>query len=91
MFSSFSLYLTIVGKGPFPAVIDMFGGVGNLVEIRAALLASRGFLTLALGYLAYKDLPSTLDWLTSVKIIHYFKVCSNRNFTVVEILILRLS
>ncbi|KAK3101148.1 hypothetical protein FSP39_001301 [Pinctada imbricata] len=45
------------GTGPFPAIIDMFGGIGGLVETRAALFASRGFLTLALAYFNYKDLP----------------------------------
>ena len=45
------------GPGPHPAVIDMFGGIGGLLETRAALLASRGFLTLALAYFNYKDLP----------------------------------
>ena len=44
------------------------------MEIRAALLASRGFLTLALPYFAYKDLPSSTDWLYTVKILDYFKV-----------------
>ncbi|KAL8203002.1 UNVERIFIED_CONTAM: hypothetical protein K2H54_035127 [Gekko kuhli] len=48
------------GNGPFPGVIDIFGGVGGLVEFRASLLASRGFATLALAYFAYEDLPSVL-------------------------------
>ncbi|XP_015261700.1 PREDICTED: acyl-coenzyme A amino acid N-acyltransferase 2-like [Gekko japonicus] len=47
-------------NGPFPGVIDLFGGVGGLVEFRASLLASRGFATLALAYFAYEDLPSFL-------------------------------
>ncbi|XP_007907331.1 acyl-coenzyme A thioesterase 4-like isoform X2 [Callorhinchus milii] len=45
------------GPGPFPAVLDMWGGGGGLVEYRASLLASRGFVTLALVYMAHKDLP----------------------------------
>ncbi|XP_063816413.1 acyl-coenzyme A amino acid N-acyltransferase 1-like [Pseudophryne corroboree] len=49
------------GEGPFPGVIDMFGGSGGLVEFRSSLLASRGFASLALAYLAYDDLPKTLD------------------------------
>ena len=69
---NFDVFLT--GKAPFPAVVDMFGSVGGLVEIRAALLASRGFLTLALPYFSYKDLPSSTDWLYTVKILDYFKV-----------------
>nr|XP_056704822.1 bile acid-CoA:amino acid N-acyltransferase [Euleptes europaea] len=48
------------GNGPFPGVIDIFGGIGGLVEFRASLLASHGFATLALAYFAYEDLPSAL-------------------------------
>ncbi|XP_053143962.1 bile acid-CoA:amino acid N-acyltransferase [Hemicordylus capensis] len=48
------------GQGPFPAVIDLFGGVGGLIEFRASLLACRGFVALALAYFAYEDLPSFL-------------------------------
>ncbi|XP_056661273.1 bile acid-CoA:amino acid N-acyltransferase [Monodelphis domestica] len=49
------------GDGPFPGVIDLFGGIGGLVEFRASLLASHGFATLALAYFAYDDLPKNLD------------------------------
>ncbi|XP_060093119.1 bile acid-CoA:amino acid N-acyltransferase [Heteronotia binoei] len=48
------------GQGPFPGVIDIFGGVGGLTEFRASLLASRGFATLALAYFGYEDLPCCL-------------------------------
>ncbi|XP_054828015.1 acyl-coenzyme A amino acid N-acyltransferase 1-like [Eublepharis macularius] len=48
------------GPGPFPGVIDMFGGGGGLIEFRAGLLASKGFAVLALAYFAYEDLPRTL-------------------------------
>ncbi|XP_078528029.1 acyl-coenzyme A amino acid N-acyltransferase 1-like isoform X2 [Lissotriton helveticus] len=48
------------GTGPFPGVIDMFGGEGGLTEFRSGLFASRGFATLALAYFAYDDLPDTL-------------------------------
>ena len=37
--------------GPYPGVVDMFGGIGGTVEHRAALLAARGFATLALEYI----------------------------------------
>ena len=47
----------LVGTGPFPGVIDMFGTAGGLVEFRAALLASRGFITYALPYFNFEDLP----------------------------------
>ncbi|KAL4593243.1 acyl-coenzyme A thioesterase 5-like, partial [Arapaima gigas] len=40
------------GPGPFPAVLDMWGGGGGLVEYRAALLASHGFVTFSLQYLS---------------------------------------
>nr|XP_023694720.1 acyl-coenzyme A thioesterase 4-like isoform X1 [Paramormyrops kingsleyae] len=39
------------GPGPFAGVLDMWGGGGGLVEYRAALLASHGFVTMALEYL----------------------------------------
>jgi len=39
----------------------MFGAVGGCTEYRAAALASRGFVTLALAYYNYEDLPSTYD------------------------------
>ncbi|XP_025911211.1 bile acid-CoA:amino acid N-acyltransferase [Apteryx rowi] len=48
------------GAGPFPGVIDMFGGAGGLIEFRAGLLASRGFAVLALAFFAYDDLPRAL-------------------------------
>ncbi|XP_029430758.1 bile acid-CoA:amino acid N-acyltransferase [Rhinatrema bivittatum] len=49
------------GKGPFPGVIDMFGGIGGLIEFRGGLLASHGFVALSLAYFAYDDLPKMLD------------------------------
>ncbi|XP_060684336.1 acyl-coenzyme A thioesterase 1-like [Hemiscyllium ocellatum] len=45
------------GDGPFPGVIDLYGSVGGMVEHRASLLANHGFLTLALGYFGFDDLP----------------------------------
>ncbi|KAM9753425.1 peroxisomal succinyl-coenzyme A thioesterase-like isoform 1-T1 [Menidia menidia] len=42
------------GPGPFPGVLDLWGGGGQLVEYRAALLASHGFASLALDYLTCK-------------------------------------
>ncbi|XP_071369067.1 acyl-coenzyme A thioesterase 1-like [Centroberyx affinis] len=40
------------GPGPFPGLLDLWGGGGGLVEYRSALLASRGFASLALDYLS---------------------------------------
>ncbi|XP_037995427.1 acyl-coenzyme A amino acid N-acyltransferase 2-like isoform X1 [Motacilla alba alba] len=51
------------GPGPFPGVIDLFGGAGGLIEFRAGLLASRGFAVLALAFFAYDDLPRALTQL----------------------------
>ncbi|XP_067681211.1 bile acid-CoA:amino acid N-acyltransferase-like [Haliotis asinina] len=55
-----SLFIPL-GEGPFPAILDMFGGTGGLFEFRAALLASRGFFTFALAYRSYDDLPHAFD------------------------------
>ena len=49
------------GPGPFPVIVDLFGTAGGLIETRAALLASRGFMTLALAYFAYDDLQDFLE------------------------------
>lgn len=50
------------GPGPFPGIIDMFGGVlPGCNEIRAALLASRGYATLALSYFGGEDQPVWSD------------------------------
>ncbi|ESO88692.1 hypothetical protein LOTGIDRAFT_125734 [Lottia gigantea] len=48
------------GNSTHPGIIDLYGSSGRLKETRAALLASRGFTTLALAYFQYLDLPSTL-------------------------------
>ncbi|XP_044048890.1 peroxisomal succinyl-coenzyme A thioesterase-like [Siniperca chuatsi] len=42
------------GSGPFPGLLDLWGGGGKLVEYRAALLASHGIASLALDYLTPK-------------------------------------
>lgn len=39
------------GPGPFPGILDLWGGTGKLVENRAALLASNGFASMALDYM----------------------------------------
>lgn len=39
------------GPGPFPGLLDLWGGGGQLVEYRAALLASHGFASMAIDYL----------------------------------------
>ncbi|XP_031601983.1 acyl-coenzyme A thioesterase 1-like [Oreochromis aureus] len=45
------------GNGPFPGIVDMYTFGGGLTEPRASLLASKGFVVLALAYLRYQDLP----------------------------------
>ncbi|XP_065130843.1 peroxisomal succinyl-coenzyme A thioesterase-like isoform X4 [Paramisgurnus dabryanus] len=39
------------GPGPYPGVMDLWGGGGGLVEYRSALLASHGFASMALEYM----------------------------------------
>ncbi|KAJ7997654.1 hypothetical protein DPEC_G00214380 [Dallia pectoralis] len=47
------------GPGPFPALLDLWGGGGGLVEYRSALLASHGFASLALEYMAPRPSEGT--------------------------------
>ncbi|XP_034726403.1 bile acid-CoA:amino acid N-acyltransferase-like [Etheostoma cragini] len=47
------------GPGPFPAMLDLWGMGGGLVEYRSALLASRGYASLSLAYIGHKDLPGS--------------------------------
>ncbi|XP_076041643.1 acyl-coenzyme A thioesterase 3-like [Oratosquilla oratoria] len=49
------------GPGPFPGVLDTFGGGGGLNEIRSALLASRGIASLVLALFDFEDLPKDLE------------------------------
>ncbi|XP_059870401.1 acyl-coenzyme A amino acid N-acyltransferase 1-like isoform X1 [Delphinus delphis] len=61
------------GAGPFPGLIDLFGGIGGLVEYRASLLAAHGFAVLALAYFAYADLPKQLQEVD----LEYFEEAAN--------------
>jgi len=54
------IIIIIAGDGPFPGVVDMFGTAGGLYDIRAALLASRGFAGLSLAFFGYEDLPENM-------------------------------
>ncbi|RXG55388.1 Acyl-coenzyme A thioesterase 5 [Armadillidium vulgare] len=45
------------GDGPFPGVVDIFGGSGSLFEFRAAQFAARGIAALALAFYDYDDIP----------------------------------
>ena len=53
--------------------MDLPGGAGGLVEFKASLLASYGFVTLKLVYLAYDDLP---EFPPSID-IEYFEEAAN--------------
>ena len=48
----------------------MFGSAGGLMEFRAALLATRGFVAYALPFFSYEDLPKTMYELD----LDYFEV-----------------
>lgn len=53
--------------------MDLFGGIGGLIEFRASLLAAHGFAVLALAYFAYEDLPKAL-WEVDLE---YFEEAAN--------------
>lgn len=67
--------------GPHPTVIVLGGGDGGLKEGRAALLASHGYVTLALAYFGIESLPDELleipleyfgkaiNWLTTQRVV----------------------
>ena len=55
-----SLYVPS-GKGPYRAILDIYGGGGGLQEIRASLLASHNYVTFAIAYYSYDDLPKSSD------------------------------
>lgn len=59
------------GPGPFPGVLDMWGGGGGLIEYRAAILASHGYAAFALEYFA----PGELE--TAEMEINYFETAFN--------------
>ncbi|XP_028972879.2 acyl-coenzyme A thioesterase 1-like [Esox lucius] len=51
------------GPGPFPGVLDLWGGGGGLVEYRSGLLASHGFVSMALEYfIVDTNRPPTLHF-----------------------------
>lgn len=50
----------------------MFGTAGGLIEFRAAILASRGFIVFALPYFQHEDLPESM---TDIN-FDYLKVCT---------------
>ncbi|XP_070958249.1 acyl-coenzyme A thioesterase 1-like isoform X4 [Oncorhynchus clarkii lewisi] len=48
------------GQGPFPGVLDVYTLGGGISEVRASLLANKGFVVLALAYYGFQDLPRTV-------------------------------
>ncbi|XP_071770141.2 peroxisomal succinyl-coenzyme A thioesterase-like [Centroberyx gerrardi] len=61
------------GPGPFPGVLDLWGGGGGLVEYRAALLASHGYVSMALDYLSLDELGTDIG-------LNYFE----KAFTIIQ-------
>ncbi|XP_072309492.1 peroxisomal succinyl-coenzyme A thioesterase-like [Eucyclogobius newberryi] len=47
------------GPGPFPGLLDMWGGGGGLIEYRAAILASHGYVAFALEYFGPGEIETT--------------------------------
>uniref|UniRef100_I3JUE4 Acyl-CoA thioesterase 15 n=1 Tax=Oreochromis niloticus TaxID=8128 RepID=I3JUE4_ORENI len=50
------------GPGPFPALLDMWGGGAGLLEYRSALLASRGYVSFSLDYLRSEHLSADVEF-----------------------------
>ncbi|XP_075997234.1 bile acid-CoA:amino acid N-acyltransferase-like [Genypterus blacodes] len=63
------------GPGPFPAMLDLWGMTGGLIEYRSALFASRGFASFSIAYLGHKDLPGSAKTLNVG--LSYFKAAFN--------------
>nr|XP_046263220.1 acyl-coenzyme A thioesterase 1-like isoform X2 [Scatophagus argus] len=49
------------GKGPFPAVLDLYTFGGGLSEKRSSLLASRGFVVLTVALYGHDDMPKNIN------------------------------
>lgn len=61
------------GEGPFPGIVDMYTFGGGLSEVRASLLANKGYIVLALAYYGYQDLPKNPKMLN----LEYFEEAVN--------------
>ncbi|XP_034145926.1 peroxisomal succinyl-coenzyme A thioesterase-like isoform X2 [Esox lucius] len=61
LLTSILLPFCVSGPGPFPGVLDLWGGGGGLVEYRSGLLASHGFVSMALEYLSSEISASNVD------------------------------
>ncbi|XP_061688705.1 peroxisomal succinyl-coenzyme A thioesterase-like [Syngnathoides biaculeatus] len=49
------------GPGRFPALVDLWGMGGGLVEYRSSMIASRGFASFSIAYMEHKDLTVKLN------------------------------
>ncbi|XP_049588865.1 peroxisomal succinyl-coenzyme A thioesterase-like isoform X1 [Syngnathus scovelli] len=49
------------GPGRFPAMVDLWGMGGGLVEYRSCLFASRGFASFTVAFMEHKDLTVQLN------------------------------
>uniref|UniRef100_A0A4W3I186 BAAT/Acyl-CoA thioester hydrolase C-terminal domain-containing protein n=1 Tax=Callorhinchus milii TaxID=7868 RepID=A0A4W3I186_CALMI len=65
--------LNLIGEGPFPGVVDLYGSIGGLVDCRASLLASHGFTTMALASFGFDNLPKDTTKLN----LEYFEEAVN--------------
>lgn len=70
----------LAGPGPFPAMLDLWGMGGGLVEYRAALLASRGYASLALAYIGHRELPAPHNCIMVGNSYFKVKFVTNRIF-----------
>lgn len=48
------------GRGPFPALLDLYTFGGGLSEKRASLLARKGFVVLTLALYGHDDMPKKI-------------------------------
>jgi len=55
------MWVCNAGSGPFPAVLDLSGWQGGHVEYRSALLASHGYVSLALEYMGFLNAEGKLQ------------------------------
>ncbi|KAF6715236.1 Acyl-coenzyme A thioesterase 5 [Oryzias melastigma] len=55
------MLFTPPGRGPFPAVLDLYTSGGGLSERRAGLLANRGFLVLTMSLYGSEEQPRSIQ------------------------------
>ena len=55
-----TLFVPDTTQGQVPAILDLYGAPGGLRETRAAVLASHGYVTLALAFFNHDNLPKRL-------------------------------